>query len=473
MATRTWREWLLPVVVLSSNWMSATGVVLVTASTLFWLAVMASSANPHSSHPYIGIVLWVLLPAVFLFGLILIPAGMWLQRRKAARTGAPHAPVRIDLTDQKTRRVVTFVVLMTLANAVIASSFGYSTVSYMDSTAFCGLTCHKVMTPEFTAYQNSPHSRVDCVQCHIGPGASWFVKSKISGARQLFAVAFETYQKPIQSPIPDLRPSRDICEACHWPQKFSGERLRVINKFAEDEANTKTQSVLMMHIGGPMTRGIHGAHVGAGIEISYGHSDRERQQITWVKAVRRDGTVAEYTKSGQKAELGNENTRVMDCIDCHNRPTHTFELAERGVDRILTSGEAVGDLPFVKKKGVELLKGNYATREEALKRIPVMFEQFYQQSYPEVYVERRADIQRSATALAGVYGRNVFPEMKITWGTYINNIGHTDAVGCFRCHDDEHKTKAGKTVSQDCSVCHEILAMDESKPKIVSDLGLQ
>jgi nitrate/TMAO reductase-like tetraheme cytochrome c subunit len=470
---KSWREWLVPLLVLSSNWISAIGVVLVTASAIFWLVLMASNASPHHSNPYVGILLWVLAPAVFFLGLALIPLGIAIQRRKSAREGHEPPPLTFDFADVRVRRFAVFLGMTTFANIVIASYFGYSSVSYMDSTSFCGLTCHTVMAPEYTAYQNSPHSRVDCVQCHIGPGAGWFVKSKLSGTRQLLAVTFNTYHRPVESPIPDLRPSRDTCEGCHWPEKFGGERLRVITKYSDDEANTKTQTVLMMHIGGPRTKGIHGAHVGAGVQISYGHTDRQRQNIAWVKATRANGEVIEYSgKDAKPEDAAKASTRVMDCVDCHNRPTHVFELPERGLDRVMNSGEAPTDLPFFKKQGVELLKASYSTQKEALDDIPKKLEQFYQQKYPDVYARRGEDIRRAGKALASVYGRNVWPEMKIEWGTYLNNIGHTDAVGCFRCHDDEHKSKAGVKITQDCSTCHEMIAMDEANPKILTDLGL-
>lgn len=468
MRSRDWREWLAPVVVLSSNWLSSIGVVLVTAAAILWILLVAGNVNAHAANPYLGIVLFIVAPGVFFFGLVLIPLGIWLYRKRNA--SAP--PLQFSFSDPRVRRFLLFIGCTTVANVIIATYFSFAAVSYMDSTAFCGKTCHTVMTPEFTAYQNSPHSRVECVGCHIGPGASWFVKSKLSGARQLLAVSFNTFHRPIESPIADLRPARDTCEGCHWPQKFGGERLRIIPKYADDETNTRTTTVLMMHIGGPTTKGIHGAHVGSGVQIEYGHTDRQRQKIAWLRSRHKDGTVVEYAGKEAASAGAKVTVRTMDCVDCHNRPTHTFELPERGIDRILSSGEAATDLPFFKKQGMELLKASYPTREAALQAIPSELEKFYQSRYPQVWSARSADVKRSAAALASVYGRNVFPEMKLQWGTYLNNLGHTDSDGCFRCHDDEHKTKAGVAITQDCSTCHELIAMEEKDPKILTDLGL-
>lgn len=470
--TRGLKGWLYPLVQLSSNWISATGVVLVTASAIFWLVLMFSHAGHETSNPYLGILLFVALPGVFFAGLGLIPLGIWVQRR---RGGVDQDLRTLDLRSPRVRRFAIFLGVTTMANLIIASQLAYSTVSYMDGVTFCGLTCHTVMAPEFTAYQNSPHSRVECVKCHIGPGASWFVKSKLSGAHQLFAVALGTYERPIPTPVENLRPARDTCEGCHWPQKFGGQRLRVISKFSEDETNTRTETVLMMHIGGGNTmKGIHGAHVGPGVHIRYGHSDRKRQTIPIVEVANEGKEKVVYLAKGANEEQVRAlPMREMDCVDCHNRPTHIFELPDRGMDRILASGDASPSLPWIRKQGLELLKAGYASRDEALAQIPSRLQAFYKEKYPDIYASRNAEVLRSAQAVASIYGRNVFPQMKLDWGTYINNIGHTDFPGCFRCHDEEHTSKGGKAITQDCSNCHEMLAMEEANPKILTDLGMK
>jgi hypothetical protein len=371
------------------------------------------------------------------------------------------------------RRFAVFLAATTFLNVIIASHLSYSTIAYMESTTFCGLTCHSVMAPEYTAYQNSPHSRVDCVKCHIGPGASWFVKSKLSGAHQVIAVNLNTFERPIPTPVENLRPARDTCEGCHWPDKYGGDRLRIIPKYADDEANTRTMTVLNMRIGGGRTRrGIHGAHVGPGVHISYAATDRKRQNVARVRVANEGAAAVDYYGKGVKPEdVNGLELRVMDCVDCHNRPTHIFELPERGMDRILSTGDASPTLPFLKKKGVEVLTASYASREEALKTIPAKLESFYRESQPGVYKARLQDVQRAAKAVASVYERNVYPDMKLGWGTYINNIGHTDFPGCFRCHDEEHTAPGDKKIAQDCSACHEMVAMDEAAPKILTDLG--
>jgi hypothetical protein len=162
----------------------------------------------------------------------------------------------------------------------------------------------------------------------------------------------------------------------------------------------------------------------------------------------------------------------MECVDCHNRPTHTFSLPERALDKALAGGAISTSLPFIKKKGLELLKTEYASSEEAAQKIPATLQGYYQQSYPDLYSARSAEIAGAANEVLSIYNRNVFPDLKVTWGTYANNLGHTDFPGCFRCHDEAHATADKKTITQDCETCHKTLAMDESSPEILKTLGL-
>jgi len=327
------------------------------------------------------------------------------------------------------------------------------------------------MQPEFTAYQDSPHSRVECVECHIGPGESWFVRSKLSGIRQVFAVTFHTYDTPIPVPVRNLRPARETCEQCHWPQKYGEDRLIIINNFADDEKNSLTKTVLLLKIGGGNRGiGIHGTHLGPGVVIRYGHSDEARQVIPWIEYHGPAGKTV-YRAEGAPADGKGLKIREMDCMDCHNRPSHAFSLPERAVDEAMFAGDLSADLPFARKKSVEILRRNYSSAAQAAAQIPAAFEAFYQKSYPAIYAERGAEVARNARKLLAIYNRNVFPDMKVTWGTYPNNIGHTDFPGCFRCHDDSHTSADGRKVTQDCGACHTLLAMGDPAPKILTELG--
>lgn len=468
--------WAGPIVHLSNNPLSLAGVVLVTLASVFWVFVLASSLNHEVDNPYLGILAFLVLPGVFSLGLALIPAGIYLRFRAEHKKGSYPADFPpVNWKNRDFRRLALFVALATGVNIVIAAQTSYSAVNYMDSVTFCGKTCHTVMEPEYAAYQNSPHSRVECIKCHIGPGASWFVRSKISGLWQVVAVTFNTFDRPIPTPVRNLRPARDTCETCHWPAKFAEDRLRVIEKFADDEKNSVTKTVLLMRIGGGRRGpGIHGRHLGDGIRVRYAPADEGRQTIPWVEYSSPGAAPAVYVAPGAKPEqIAAMPVREMDCMDCHNRPTHTFEVPERAVDRAMSDGEISRDLPFVKKKSVEILRATYTSGEQAAAAIPAALARFYRESYPDIAARRGADIARAGRQLAAIYGRNVFPGMRVAWGSYPNNLGHTDFPGCFRCHDDTHATKDGKTVSQDCNACHQVLAMDEESPKILADLGLE
>jgi nitrate/TMAO reductase-like tetraheme cytochrome c subunit len=474
MPTLSGRGYLSPLIYLSNNWVSLAGVVIVTTATVFWLFLLPTTLRGEVAHPYIGILVFLILPAGFLIGLALIPLGMLrLRRREGGASFHARQFPPVNWSNPYFRRLVWFFGLTTFANLVIASQLAYSAVNYMDSVTFYSLTCHTIMQPEYTGHQNSPHARVACVSCHIGPGATWFVRTKLSGASQVFATILDTYPRPIPSPVRDLRPVRETCEVCHWPQRFDPDRLRIIPNFADDEHNTFSQTVMMVKIGGGNGgAGIHGMHLGEGIRIRYA-SDETRQTIPWVEYQDAKGHRTVYAISRDKPEtLAKMAIREMDCIDCHNRPTHTFQLPERALDAALASGAIPASLPFVKKQGLAIVKQSYASRAEAAIRIPAAIDTYYRDQYRDVYRNHRSDVSRVGQALLDLYDRNVFPAMKVGWGTYPENLGHTDFPGCFRCHDGSHVGPGGAAITQDCGVCHNLLAMQETNPKILTELGI-
>lgn len=465
------KEWLRPVVYLANNRISLVGVVLVTTGGILWIFLLPATFRTHSQDPYAGILQFLALPAIFFSGLALIPVGIWRVKRKGK---LPEVFPPLELANPRFRRLLAFIGAATAANLVIGSTLLYGAVSYMESVPFCGQTCHTVMKPEFTAYQHSPHARVACVECHIGPGANWFVKSKISGSWQVVSVTFNLYPRPIPTPIENLRPARETCEVCHWPQKYGGDRVRVINSYADDEKVTRTQTVLLMHIGGGNGyEGIHGAHMGPGVIIRYAHADKERQKIPWVEYTGKDGKTYVFKSEDHNEDgPGNLPVRVMDCMDCHNRPSHSFETPEKAVNRALDEGLIDRTLPYAKKTALDGIQQNYATTADSEREIPARFVAFYEKNYPEIFASRRHDVERSARGALAVFSRNVFPEMRVNWKTYVNNIGHMDFDGCFRCHDERSSKPEGRTITQDCDTCHKTLAQDEESPKVLADLGL-
>ena len=473
--------WSQPIYFLGQNTVTLAGAVITTSTALatvaFWFYEIFLPGPPH---PYIGILFLLIFPGIFVLGLLLILLGILLRLRSLRAKGElPKTFPPIDLHLPVVRRTLEWVALATVLNLLITGTASYRGVQYMETQNFCGATCHVVMQPEYTAYQNSPHSRVDCVACHIGPGATWFVRSKLSGLKQVYAVAFHTYPRPIPSPVQNLRPAQATCEQCHWPQRFTGDKFLVNTSYKDDEKNTPQTDVFLMKVGGRTWQGsvgIHGHHMANGVRIRYISTDAERQTIPIVDYTDDKGKTTEFVSTDAKPtkeQLEKGDHRVMDCVDCHNRPTHTFDLPENAVDKQMSIGRISAALPYIKKKAVEVLKVNYTTREVAQQSITGEITRFYQTNYPEVDRARRSDVQQAGQEVANIYLRNIFPDMRVTWGTHPNNLGHNDSPGCFRCHDGNHTSADGQTITNDCSACHQILASGEEHPKILSDLGLK
>lgn len=446
------------------NPLSFSGAVLATLGAVLFLIVFAVDLFGYHQHPYIGIIFFLILPAFFVLGLLLIPIGLAVERRRrAAGRGASSLRwPRIDLNNPRHRMLALTAAVLTMLNLVIVSAATYRSVEYMDSVQFCGLVCHQVMQPEFEAYQDGPHSRVKCVDCHIGSGAQSYARAKVSGLRQLAALLSDSYRRPIPSPARTLQPARETCEQCHWPEKFHGDKVKTIREFADDEQNTETVTSLQVHVGGGSEKlgiatGIHW-HMNLANRIEYIAADDQRQVIPYVFMRDRIGRTKEYLADGaDKAVVARGVRRVMDCMDCHNRPAHTFaSSAERAVDEAIAIGEIASTLPYIKREIVAALKQDYANRELAAEAIGSRLRAFYGTNYSAQLSARRADLDQVIAAAQRIYARNVFPAMSVGWGTYPNNLGHVAFPGCFRCHDDSHKASDGSTIGQDCELCHAI-----------------
>ena len=461
-------------VLLTSHWVSMLGVALVTTAGFSWLFVLPTELRGNTSNPYIGIVVFLLIPIIFVLGLVLIALGMFFARRRIIRAEQDL----FTAGDRRAyiRKLAIFFAVTTAANIVFGTQGTYRAVEHMETPQFCGQSCH-VMKPEFAAHQNSPHARVDCVECHIAPGATGWLESKKGGTRQFIDTVFKRVHYPIESAMESNRlvPARVTCERCHWPQMFDAVKLRVLFHFKDDATNTQTQTVLLMHTGGGTLGGIHGKHLGPGVEIHYAAADAKRQTIPWVDYRNRNtGETQTFLADGSTPQsVAKLHRYEMQCVDCHNRPTHAFELPERAVDEAMGLGQISPTLPFIKKKAVELLKANYSSNEEAARTIPAALTDFYRQEYPLIAYPRSKDIANAGTQIAAIYNRNVFPDLKVTWGTYPNNLGHTDFPGCFRCHDGSHSTPDKKvSIVQDCNSCHEPIAIEEASPGVLKTLGL-
>ena len=278
------------------NPISLAGVALaiVSIANIFLFVLIDAIAIKPS--PYVGILAYMVSPAFLVLGLVLIGAGMLLERRKHAAPTAFYP--RIDLNDPTQRSAVISFVTFLVVFAVVSAAGSYKAYEFTESTAFCGQLCHTVMSPEYTAYQLSPHARVACAECHVGAGATWFVKSKLSGSRQVFATIFHTFPRPIPTPVKNLRPAQETCEQCHWPKKFYGGQLKVFSHYSNDEKNTFHQVRMLIKTGGgdPATgapEGIHW-HMNIGNKIDYVAADEKRQVIPYIHVEDQQGRVTEY-----------------------------------------------------------------------------------------------------------------------------------------------------------------------------------
>ena len=462
----------------ANNGITIAGIVLTTLSALLIVTFMIVELSGGLKHdPYIGLFAYVALPVVFVIGLVEIPFGMWRRRRKLVRQGATEEELsnypRLDFNDPRLRRIGVLVISLTIINAVILGSTSFMAVEKMESVEFCGETCHTVMQPENTAYQNSPHSRVACVECHIGPGASWFVKSKIDGLRQVWHTALGTYSRPIHTPLKNLRPARETCEHCHWPTKHHGDKLRNFTRFDTDEFNTPSYTTLLVKTGGGLGStgqhgGIHWWHIYSDNKIRFVTGDERKEEILWVELTTPTGEIRTYTRDGQEIPepaVLESQARVMDCMDCHNRPTHLFQTPAKALDAELESYPRFRDLPFFKKTALAALTADYETRAGGMAAVSAAVTDYYKSKHPELWQADQTLIAQAAEAASQAYGRNTFPEMDTDWQSHPNHIGHDDFDGCMRCHDGEMMTPdEGHYIPMDCDTCHVFLADESPTP---------
>ena len=436
---------------------------LVVAGSVALIVVTVILMTVLGGSPYFGIFAFLVLPMVVVLGVLIFLLGMRRESARRRRLGGGEAPPypRVDLNDPIQRRRFGWASVGAFLLLILLAVVWYHGFLFTESVTFCGRICHTVMEPEYTAYQYSPHARVSCVECHVVAGAGWYVKSKLSGVRQVFAVLLHTYETPIPVPIKDLRPARETCEECHWPQKFYGAQLIRNPHFRYDEANSAEQITFLVKTGGGSPKlgenaGIH-FHMIIENQVTYAAADEKLQQIPWVSVRHGDGSVSEYvsTESGLTGEaLAALPRRVMDCMDCHNRPTHIYPPPEGAVDVAMSSGLISPALPWIKKVAVDALVRDYPDRDAAAKGIREEITGFYASTYPATAASDAKAIAQACEAVAAIYSRSVFPKMKVNWRSYASNIGHRNWPGCFRCHDGKHATRDGRVLTTECTVCH-------------------
>ncbi|MBI5558556.1 MAG: NapC/NirT family cytochrome c [Deltaproteobacteria bacterium] len=439
------------------------GVGLTTVSITLMLVGTIIDLLGLIDNPYAALVTYTALPALMLLGLFLIPFAAYLRRREWHKYGIDREHLQLNLSHPKHRMILIGFIALSVINLAILAVISYEGYHFTDSSYFCGMVCHQVMEPEYVAYQRSAHSRVACVECHIGPGAKWYAKAKISGLRQVAAVMRDSYNRPIPAPVHELRPARDTCEECHWPEKFHGKKVKKFVSFTNNNQKDPKITEVALRIGGhnPENNAFEGIHwhVSQEVEVSYLAVDDKRTQIAKVKVKRPDGTSDEFVKKDIEVPANEEeHWRVMDCIDCHNRPTHIYNMPEERVDFGLLSKAINPDIPGIREDSLKVITKEYTSQAQAKESIinDLLFLQ--KERSPERAEKNKDDIIKAGNFLLEAYLGNVWPEMKVEWGTYKDHLGHMwadDGYGCWRCHDEEHSNNTGETISQDCSICHD------------------
>lgn len=436
------------------------------SATLIIILLAYEMLSGHLNN-YLGIVTFFALPGGIVFGLAMVVTGaLWARHRQRVRglSEAPPMP-RIDLNDPHKRFHVIFFTIATFGLMAVVGIASLQGIHFAESPAFCGQLCHPPMKPEFEAWQNSPHANIRCVECHIGEGIQYHIKAKLNGTKQLYSILTGTFPTPIEVPVHNMRPANETCGKCHWKDKYYSGREKVFYHNAPNEANSSRQTTLLMKIGGspkePHAKGIHW-HIDQ--NITFVSSDSERQEIPYIALKNADGSVTEYIDSEKtlsKEEIAKGHKRKMDCIDCHNRPTHIFHAPSQEIDDNFASGKLDHSLPYLKKTMLELLSANYKNEEEAKAAIDKGIREFYDKNYPAVATAKAESIKNATEVAQKIFKRNFFPKMKLAWNTYPNNVGHLYFPGCFRCHDGKHKSAAGKVISKECNLCHTMISQTQ------------
>ena len=453
------------------NWVSLIGATIALISFSMIVFLFAVSVFINEGATYLGLVIYIILPSLLVFGLILIPIGMYFKSKKEKKGEVQDLRWPIfNLNEERQRNAATIFIIGTTIFLFATAIGSYEAFHFTESNQFCGEICHTVMAPEYTAYQSSPHARVKCVDCHVGTGADWYVRSKMSGMYQVYAVLADNYPRPIPTPISNLRPAQETCEQCHWPEKFYAHKLKVQRHYLSDEKNSEWDIHMLMKIGPDnsalgLAEGIHW-HINPDIKIEYKSSNDSRQSIPWVKYTNlKTGEEHIYLNEdeGDIEGLDTLETRVMDCVDCHNRPSHNYKPPAFFVNNALTAETMPKELPGIKSLSMEICGTEFSTMDSAMQYIEQTINEHYESNYDSIYTNHKDLIDKAVVGLQNEFKRNIFPEMKVRWDAYPNNIGHVEFNGCFRCHNDLHVSDEGRMISKDCNLCHTIIAQGPSE----------
>jgi NapC/NirT cytochrome c family, N-terminal region len=439
------------------NWVSWIGLLLAGSALFAFLLLFAIDVFAGHRNPYLGILAYLVAPLFFVLGVVLTLLGALLQRRTERRAMRAAEPlvIKIDLSRPRDRKILAIFAGGSVAFLFLTALGSYQTYQYTESVEFCGQRCHLPMEPEFVASQHSAHARVECVACHVGPGATAYFKTKLNGVKQLYHTVANDFERPIRVTSANPRPPQAICEQCHWPKRYVGNVERTYRHFLSDEKNTPFTVRLLLNVGGADPAngpegGIHW-HMNVANKIEYITTDELHLNIPWVRMTNPQGIVTVFRTADFKGDPANYQIHRMDCMDCHSRPAHKVHSPNQAVDLALATGRLDPKVPWVKSKVVAALVKPYKTKPQALQEIAKSLHE----AYPNP-----AQAEPIIEETQAIYRANFFPEVKLDWRTHPDFVGHKDWNGCFRCHDGNHVAADGKMSikASDCKACHVIIA---------------
>jgi nitrate/TMAO reductase-like tetraheme cytochrome c subunit len=455
------------------NWLSITGMILLaccTAAGIFFLLIGFMDSGES------GYAVLLVLPPLLLAGLALalIVVGLvrerWRHRQERHSSFLERIVVDpLELVRRTGPLVIGFGLTAGTFGLLGAGAGSLAVVEYSESNEFCGEFCHSVMNPEASAYEHSSHARIDCVECHVGEGGDSYIRAKLGGLRQLWAFTTGDISRPIHTPIPNRRLSREMCESCHTAEREIGYKAISRTYFPSGRETEPVALRMIVKVGGG---GNDGLMPGAGIhyhmlaerKVEFIARDAQRQEIAWIRVTSADGQIKEYSNSDEPL-TDEERTQLevhrMECVDCHSRPAHRFPAPMNSVNEAIGAGRIARTLPRIKEASVRALDGGYASTDEAMEQIAQRLREFYEEEAPGLLDGRSAEFAAVAPVLQQIYRRTIFPEMKADWRAHPDNIGHRDSAGCFRCHNDVMLDEDGEAVFNKCTVCHAILAQNE------------
>lgn len=444
------------------NNISAIGAILIVGSIIELILQFFILIFSNQSGYFLGVFLFVFAPINLFLGVILILTGI-KKKERTNKLKMQDGELDDEYISQRNALVVFIVGLGIFFIVIMIGNI--KTMNFANSDAFCGEVCHSAMEPEFITYKNSKHDDVSCIHCHYNEDDDLLLKSKLAALRQITTILGGNYNLPLSTPSHTLRPIRSTCVHCHRPILFDPETIRLKEHYLVDEENSRWNINLVLKIGNEQTseifiKGIHW-HVHPDNLVQY-VSNNNKQEIPWIRYInktRNDTTLYIDNSSGfNLSYLDTLEIWEMDCMDCHNRTSHNFMAPSQFINQQLSLGNIYSSIPEIKSNLLEICEEIFPSIDSLKTFSSLYIKEFYKENYIEYYESNEKIIISSIDAFVDEYAKNIFPAMNVSWQSYSSNIGHLYYKGCFRCHNDLHKSEEGKILKRDCNLCHTITA---------------